>query len=184
MSSRCLSLGLLSWGILIAVAFSSCGRTAGAGNQMPTYKRTVLSGLDVLPWPRQMESLFGEGDHFIVHFGFAEGPRQWQTEIFFGGRYVLTMAVDVEVDYRNAKVVKAVGKPQFKLAEVRHLDWRPGAPPGATFSNEWTLDEAQWNSLVKANGDWAAVQITLKKQPVRSFDKYVNAIRKDRIQVR
>ena len=75
--------------------------------------KTTQSGIDSLPWPRQMESLFGAGDHFITHFGFESGPRTWNTVVYFGGRYELALQVEVEINYSKNKVGKVVSSPTF-----------------------------------------------------------------------
>ena len=40
-----------------------------------------------------MEALYGEGDNFITEYNFSSGPRLWNTEVFFGGRYTMDMQV-------------------------------------------------------------------------------------------
>jgi len=72
-----------------------------------------------------MEALFGEGDHFITHYGFSPGPKQWNTEVFFGGRYTLTLQVDVTIDNQKHLVLTNVTAPKFYLVEAGSLIWKP-----------------------------------------------------------
>jgi len=78
-----------------------------------------------------METLFGEGDHFIVHYGSSSGAGPWQTVVFFYGRYTLTLEVDIEIDnIHHALQNPFSGPPHFYLNEVASIqdfNGRPGA---------------------------------------------------------
>jgi hypothetical protein len=80
---------------------------------MSDYKETVWSGIATRPWPTEMEALFGEGDDFITEYGFSAEPRVWSAEIYFCGRYRLTMQVGLEVDYDNHIVTKHTSPPNL-----------------------------------------------------------------------
>src|SRR6266481_3389857 len=102
--------------ILTIGVLASCGGCKQ--DTMSDYIQTVKSGLDTLPWPKEMEALFGEGDHFVTHYGFSLGPNKWNTEIFFGGRYTLTLQVDVDIDYKGDTIRSNVSPAKFYLWEV------------------------------------------------------------------
>ena len=174
-------------GLLLAAAcvMTSCGnnnQTAnnsansnqGGNDQMSDYIKTHQSGLKVLPWPLQMEALFGRGDHFITHYDFSPGPKTWNTNIFFGGRYEITLQVDVDIDYANHAVKGAVSEPKFYIAEVESLELHPNGSYSAFYSNNWVLNEGQWNKLVAAKGDWSVLGIPIKPSdpPIPGFDGY------------
>jgi hypothetical protein len=152
-------------------------------SQLKDYKETVRSGIKARPWPKEMEALFGEGDHFITHYNFSPGPKTWNTEVFFGGRYELTLQVDVEIDYKKRTVVKVVTPPSFNLREVEHVQIDPSGLPTAFYSNDWTFDEARWKRLVVSGGDWLQIGILLKSNTVPGFDQYEKAMRAPRVQV-
>ena len=163
---------------LLALFMTSC-------NRMADYKRTVRSGLVTLPWPSQMEALFGEGDHFVVHYGFDSEPKEWQTVVYFGGRYQLGMAVDVAIDYTNKTIVKATTPAKFYLWELGKVETLPDGRVSTDFGGGWELDEAQWSKLVAAKGDWSVLGISLKKNdPVPGFDDYVKGEREPRVRVK
>jgi hypothetical protein len=107
---------LLAWACLV----SGCSRRE-------IYKKMVRSGIQVLKWPAEMEHLFGDSDHFITHWGFHDpGPRLWNSEVYFGGRFCLTMQVEVEVDYKTCAVIRTVAPPKFYLRKVNRLETRNG----------------------------------------------------------
>ena len=153
-------------------------RSCRRDNQMSDYIQTVKSGINSLPWPKEMEALFGEGDHFITHYGFSPGPKEWHTDIFFGGRYELALQVDVEIDYEKNLVKTNTSPPKFYLSEVESLIRKPNRPVGAKIAHEWILDEAKWKKLVQSKGDWSAIGIPVKtNSPIPGFDEYVNGWR-------
>lgn len=164
--------------LLVLIAFTGCR------DEMANYKHTIRSGLTTLPWPKQMEALFGEGDHFITHYGFSPGPKEWNTEIYFGGRYSLTLHVEVEIDDKKNIIKEAVSPPKFYLFEVKSLK-RLDHTFEADYSGQWVLDEAQWIKLVAAKGDWSALGIPVKKNsPLPDFDEFVKVVRAPRMQVK
>ena len=167
--SGCALLAFLALGTM-----TSCGRD----NQMSDYIQTVKSGINSLPWPKEMEALFGEGDHFITHYGFKPGPKEWTTEVFFGGRYTLSLKVDVDVDYKTQTIKTSVSTPKFYLFEVGSVQRGARGVEGADISNQWILDEAKWKKLVQAKGDWSVLEIPVKtNSPVQDFDEYVRGLR-------
>jgi hypothetical protein len=169
-----------AFALLLAVAaFTACG------DELTSYKQTVRSGLAVLPWPKEMEALFGEGDHFVTHYGFSSGEKEWDTEIFFGGRYELNMQVAVEIDYKNHAIVRYTSPPRFSLAEIDSIGHEKNGAESANYSGQWFFDEAKWKKLVEAKGDWSAIGLPVKKNsPVPGFDAFVRASRASRVQVR
>ena len=156
----------------------SCGRSTD-------YKATVRSGISNLPWPNQMEALFGEGDHFITHYGFDSKPKQWNTEVYFAGRYMLTLQVDVAIDYSTDTVLTNTIPAKFYLTEIAKIEKSPAGRLSIEFSNGWDLNEEQWSQLVAAKGDWSVLGISLRlSDPVPGFDEYVKVHRSPRVRVR
>jgi len=172
--------GILALFLTIGV-LSSCGGCKQ--DTMNDYIQTVKSGLDTLPWPKEMEALFGEGDHFVTHYGVSPGPRKWTTEVFFGGRYTLALQVDVEIDYRNHTIKKNVSPPKFYLWEVEST-FGIESPKSAKISGQWILDQTKWEELVRAKGDWSALGIPVRtNSPVPGFEDYVQGLRAPRIRI-
>jgi hypothetical protein len=168
---------LLTIGIL-----ASCGRCKQ--DTMSDYIQTVKSGLDTLPWPKEMEALFGEGDHFVTHYGFSPGPKKWNTEIFFGGRYTLTLQVDVDIDYKGHTIRSNVAPAKFYLWEVGALIRGARGVEGADIAGQWIFDEAKWKRLVQAKGDWSAIGIPVNtNSPIEGFDDYVKGCRSPRVNI-
>jgi len=169
---------------LLALLLAGC-RPSG----MEDYKQTVRSGLQTLPWPLEIEQLFGDADHFLTHWNFSgDDPLMWQTDVFFGGRFELAMEVRVEVDYWNRKVVKAVSPPKFYLWSWGKIVVEPGGGVTSYRAEDsgWgEFGEAEWRKLVAAKGDWSVIGIALgNTNPVPNFDALVQATRRDRVRVK
>jgi hypothetical protein len=169
----------------VVLALLSCGTgtSCDGGDQMKNYIKTVKSGIDRLPWPKEMEALFGEGDHFITHFGFDPGPKDWQTEVYFGGRYRLTLQVEIDIDYKTCLVKTNVSAPKFYLLEVESIVRKNGGIE-ANLSGQWILDKVKWKRLVDSNGDWLAVGLPIRtNSPVPGFEDYVKGWRAPRVKI-
>ncbi|SRR5258706_3553861 len=175
--------GVTTIALIVALSLlNSC--SPNLQSQVKDYKATIRSGIKVLPWPKEMETLFGDGDHFITHYNMSPGPKTWNTEVFFGGRYVLTLQVDVEVAYSKREVGKVVGTPMFFLHEVESVAIGPTGAYDTRFSRNWNFGEAKWKTLVSTKGDWSSIGIKVKtNSPVENFDYYVKHLRAPRIQV-
>ena len=152
------------------------------GSFIERYKRGVKSGFKKIPEAKQIEDLLGEADHFISYSGVGV-PQDWNTEVHFGGRYVLTMQVEVETSYDFSKMTKVKGEPKFYFFEVAYVERGPHGTCGATFNvnSERHFGRAEWRKIVAAKGDFSVIGIKLKHgPPVPDFQHYVDCIRRDR----
>lgn len=153
---------------------------------MEDYKRTVRSGLQIMPWPLEIEQLFGDADHFITHWNFGGSePRQWNTEVYFGGRFSLTMQVETEVDYWKRAVVRTVTPPKFYLWKYSKVTQGPNGGGSYGVEKQWEFGEAEWKKLVAAKGDWSAIGISVgTTNPIANFDIHVKEMRAPRVRVK
>ncbi len=140
------------------------------------------SGAKTIPYAVELEELYGDADHFITHFGFGRMPLQWNTEVFFGDRYILTMQVDVEVDYAKRRVVP-VGKPVFYLTEVDTVSHTEFGNVVESYSNSYTFGLEEWEKVFASKGDFSTIGISINSTPVAGFHEVVRAARRPRIPV-
>src|SRR3569832_1380884 len=119
-----------------------------------------------------MEELYPVADHFITHFGFDDAPNMWNTEVFFGGRYTLTMQVDVEIDYDAKRVTKVFGEPKFYLHEAQNVEILPDGRAQVSYAgqHERTFGPNGWTKLYNSKGDLAVIDLRTENEPVKSFD--------------
>jgi hypothetical protein len=130
-----------------------------------------------------MERLYGSADHFITHFGFRSAKTNvWNTEVFFGGRFRLTLQVPVTINYR-ARQIAVVGKPCFCLNEVASVHVSDSGRVSAKYGQSVTFSEDQWQKIYKSRGDLSAVGVNMHKGGIVDFDALVTAIRRPRIPI-
>lgn len=171
---------------LLLPYFAGCGQkplSSTGGVNIAGYTTAVRSGAKVLPIAVEMETLFPTADHFITHYGFDSAPKTWNTEVFFGGRYSLTMQIDVEIDYDQSQLTRAVTKPVLVLLEYKRVDLLADGRAQITFGRQEHLTADQWQKLYNANGDCKVLDLTLVPTPVNGFEEAVSQIRQDRLRV-
>ena len=126
------------------------------------------SGKSVIPWAVAMERKFGDAntDHFITHFGFKnEKDNTWNSESFFGDRYIFTMQIQVAVDYQK-KVVSLVGRPDFYVTEIISA-----TPDGSdVVGRNFRFGEKEFQVLTDAAWDFNSIGFDTAGPPVLGFD--------------
>jgi hypothetical protein len=152
---------------------------------MADYVATVRSARTAIPLALQMEELFPVADHFITHYGFGSSPRIWNTIIYFGGRFELSMQVDVEIDYAANRIKKIVGEPAFVLWEVKRLTLRDDGRTDAEMRGEHErhFRPAQWKLIYDSKGDLSPIGLKGEGSQVEHFDAYVSSWRRPRVAV-
>ena len=167
---------------VFALFASSCHSPS---DRVKQYRAAVRSGFKKIPETLEIEELFGESDHFITHYGMEEGPLIWNTEVFFYGRYSLTMQVSVQLNGRYGEIVRVLDEPKFYFHEVGSINITERGLVGAKIAVDKRFGQAEWKKLVAAKGDFSAIGISVHRdRAVEGFDKYVKAQREPRMQVR
>ena len=166
---------------LVATILSMALGIAGCSDinfDMGRYKGAVKDGFAKIPQACQIEELLGEADHFISYHGTRDIPQQWNTEVYFAGRYCLTMQVVVKVDRNFSRITEVVGEPTFHLNELTSIDRTANGSDSAACGQQWVFTLDDWNKVVKAKGDFSVIGIRLKQhQPVPGFDRFVRSVR-------
>jgi hypothetical protein len=142
------------------------------------HDKVVEHGVDTLTFPTEVETLFGATnvDHFIRPF---TGAAVWNSAAYFAGRYTLNLRVPVAIDYEHCRVKDVLGPAEVEIREVTKVDfYGKSHAPGASLKGNWRLNENEWKSFVKNDGNWSAVNVSiLSNAPVKGFDAYANSIR-------
>lgn len=150
------------------------------------YNRAVLDGLAKIPEASQIDEIFGKKnvDHFIGYSG-DRNDCTWTTHVCFGGRYELTMQVDVQVNREFDEIVKVLGEPEFHLVKVRKItEDTMGAFYDSRFGKtHGHFDKKKWRLLYNAGGDFTAIGIPVdpSQPPIKGFDEFSAGMRRDRI---
>ena len=166
---------------IIALSFGGCSPSKD------DYKKTVQNGIKTIPHVDEIRRMFPDKpiDHFITQFGFDKSvPVMWNTEVFFGGRYILTYQVYVSVDYSGKRIVKTTSQSHFVLVEASRVFDASPETLGADFSADYKFEESDWKKVVAAGGDFSVIGIAIKTNPVARFDEFVHGVRRDRFEVK
>jgi hypothetical protein len=126
----------------------------------------IETGYQQISEARQIDDLFGPAWHFTSNF---QSPTvgQWFSEALFGGRYELTMYVDIECDQDG--VTKTIGAPHFILQEVTSVKGNL-----VSYGKSYEFGADKWQQVVRANGDFGKIGISLQlNDPAPGFAEYV-----------
>jgi hypothetical protein len=172
-----MKLYLLS--IVCLVAVTSCNHGVDSDN----YKRAVKSGFAKIPEALEIESVFGEAYHSITSSPGA--PKDWQTHVFFGGRYELVLDVPIKTNFLFTEITDVTGPPDFHLLEVRNVTISPTQQVETWYSNDWKFGEDDWKKVLSAKGDFSVIGLHLKlDSPVKDFAAYVAGETRGRSKIR
>jgi hypothetical protein len=141
----------------------------------PDQQATVDSGYALIPEAQQIDDLLGPAWHRTSNYTEPDVV-EWQTEALFGGRYEMTMMVDLRIDRRSGRVIEILGEPRFLLLEVQEVLGSRGV--NYRGAGQWEFTAEEWRQVVKAKGDFAAIGIQLDRHhPVPGFERYRGAPR-------
>ena len=161
---------------LIVLACVGCGKSA---SKMDDYRTTLRSGQKEIPWVATVERYFPAKniDHFITHYGFDSDPKEWQTVVYFEGRYRMQITQDVEIDYRKNRIVRALGEMKFVINEVAEIEAKN---LGASYSGQARGGPKEWKNFEDAKGKLSSLPLRIRlNDPVANFDAYRAAWGKD-----
>ena len=145
-------------------------------SKMRHYESVHHEAADLLPSAVEMERKYIATDHFITHFGFEhERTTIWNTESFFGGRYTLTMQVEIVVDYAK-ETFTVVGPEKFFLNEITSVARDGHAPNGKSLS----FGEESFRELIMSNWDYTTVGLQIKTNPIVNWVIYQSMCRAPR----
>jgi hypothetical protein len=150
---------------------------------MQSYNAVHGAARETIPAALEIEETFGpQVDHFITHYGIRSARNIWNTEAFFGGRYMLTMQVDVRIDYSRRQVVPT-DAPTFFLHEVISVDVLSDGQQHTRFGRSWEIGVDDWQVVYSNGGDFSRIGIVLDDTATPGFSQYVRGLRKDRIPI-
>ena len=124
-------------------------------------------------------------DNFITQSAYP-GAVTWNTEVPFGGRYILTYQLPVFVNYKKRVIRRVVlettNTPAFTLLQVSRVFDATSETLGADFNADYKFSESDWEKVVAADGDFSAIGIRIDtNRSVPRFDDFIHAIRSSRV---
>jgi hypothetical protein len=173
--------------ILASAGLLASCKGRGVQNGMQDYIATHQNGIRAIPWAQQMDNHFGREnvDHFITHYGFGEQPLDWNSEVHFGGRFVLTLQVPVNVDY-STNSVSIAGKPSFFLRAASKIEQLPDGrlPMHYETRLQREFQEETWKKLVASDFDLATLDVLpADERAIEGFDGHTLQVRDPRVKI-
>jgi hypothetical protein len=164
---------------LVGFALASCLFWAiyvGYGNYKTWgHQEFAANGVAQIEPAAQMDKLYDDCRHYITYSG-RDTVSTWNAVAYFGGRYVLTMQVPVEIESRNTG--KIVGEPRFYLLEVEKVSISASGQVSASFSRGHQFGSGEWQTVFRSHGDFATIGFQMRTSaPVVGFDSYARASR-------
>jgi hypothetical protein len=166
-----LLLVVIAWAVFYFGLYLGLGTLKNWGHQ-----EFAANGVAQIEPARQMDQLFSDCRRYITYSGDRDqSVSTWNSVAYFWGRYELTMQVPVAIE--SSTKGHMIGEPKFYLNEVSSVEVSPTGQVGADFSRNFNFGLAEWETVFKAHGDFAAIGIEMNTSPVKDFDAYAKASR-------
>ena len=159
------------------LSFACCGCQNGWDTN--AYRDAVRSGRPLIAPAMEMETQFPKTEHMLIMYGArGRATQEWQTVSFFGGRYELTMTVNVILSSDGKKIVKIDEEPKFDLWVCDKVS----ADGGATFygSRYREFGLQKWNEFRDSGFDPIVLDPVADGSTLPDFDGYADSWQQSR----
>ena len=167
--------------VAIAIGLLCCGCIGCQdGWDTKAYRTAVRSGRPLIAPAMEMEKQFSNTEHMIIMYGgTGTVEHEWQTVAFFGGRYELTMSVNVILSSDGKKILKVVEEPKFYLSVCQKiLDGGGGATYIEARYQHFGLKK--WNEFRDSGFDLNTLDPAHDGSTLSSFDTFADIVQQSR----
>ena len=163
---------------ICSLSFGCSGCQSGWG--MNDYRTAVRSGRSLITPALEMEKQFPKTEHMLIMYGGTGSTQhEWQTVAFFGGRYELTMTVNVILSSDGKEILKVVGEPKFYLSVCQKiLDGGGGATYIGTRYQKFGLQK--WNEFRDSGYDPKILDSANDGSTLPDFDAFADIVQQSR----
>lgn len=178
-----LSLNGIPWNhfALATICLLSFG-CSGCQNGWDTndYRSAVRSGRPLIAQAIEMEKQFPKTEHMLIMYGgTGSAQHEWQTVAFFGGRYELTMTVNVILSSNGKRILRVVGEPMFYLSVCQKIhDDSGGASYIGSRYQEFGLQ--RWNEFRDSEFDVKTLDPAHDGSTLPNFDTFADIVQQSR----
>ena len=151
-----------------------------SGWDMKDYRTAVRSGRSLIAPALEMEKQFPKTEHMLIMYGGTGSTQhEWQTVAFFGGRYELTMTVNVILSSDGKKILKVDGEPKFYLSVCQKILDDGG---GATYigSRDQQFGLQKWNEFRDSGFALNTLDPAHDGSTLPSFDAFADIVQQNR----
>ncbi len=167
---------------LAAVAIGLlCGGCIGynGGWDMAAYRSAIRSGRTLIAPTLEMEKQFVKTQQMLIMYGSNRSRLyEWQSVAFLGGRYELTMSVQVILSSDGTKVVKVDGEPKFDLWVCHEI--HPGGGVSYAPSRAQQFRVQKWNEFRDSGYDPKILDPAYDGSTLPDFDTFADTVQPNR----
>ena len=143
------------------------------------YRTAVRSGRSLVAPALEMEKQFPKTEHMIIMYGGTGSARhEWQTVAYFGGRYELTMTVDVLLSSDGKTVAKVLDEPKFLLNVCDRIT--PGGVALYSGTRNQTFGIGEWTKFRISAYDPKTIDSEYDGSELPNFDTFVDGVQQSR----
>ena len=165
---------------LVAICLFSFGCSGcQSGWGMQEYRAAVRSGRSLIAPALEMEKQFPDTEHMLIMYGSTGSKHEWQTVSFFGGRYVLTMSVDVFLNSNGTSILRVDDNPRFSMSVYRSIEAKgDSAAVDQSRGNEFSIDK--WLEFKESGFDIKVLDPAYDGSVLPYFKEYANTWQENR----
>ena len=143
------------------------------------YRSAVRSGRSLIGPALDMEKQFSDTEHMLIMYGATGSKHEWQTVSFFGGRYELTMSVDVFLNSNGTSVLRVDDNPRFSMSVYRSIEAKgDSAAVDKSRGTEFTIDK--WLAFKESGFDLKILDPAYDGSVLPYFKEYANTWQENR----
>ena len=169
----------LTRSLLAAIAVSLFCSGCQNGWDTKAYRTAVWSGRSLIAPAIEMEKQFADTEHMLIMYGATGSKHEWQTVSFFGGRYELTMSVDVFLNSNGTSVLRVDDNPRFSMSVYRSIEAKgDSAAVDKSRGTEFTIDK--WLAFKESGFDLKILDPAYDGSVLPYFKEYANTWQESR----
>lgn len=164
---------------MISCCCLGCGNSRYSSGDLISYRSAIRSGRTAIKASLEMETAFPKTEHMIIMYGGTGSARhEWQTVAYFGGRYELTMTVDVLLSSDGKTVAKVLDEPKFLLNVCDRIT--PGGVALYSGTRNQTFGIGEWTKFRISAYDPKTIDSEYDGSELPNFDTFVDGVQQSR----
>lgn len=165
--------------ILTAVLMLCASSGCGYSGDVPSYRSAIRSGRKIIAPALEMEKQFPKTEHMLIMYGgTGSAQHEWQTVSFFGGRYELTMTVDVLPSDDGKTIENVIQEPTFLLNVCGKISSDLGCSYQSSREQRFGVDK--WNQFRDSGFDLKTMDAQYDGTVVKNFEAFADTVQQSR----
>ena len=165
---------------LVTICLLSFGCSGNrSGWDTKDYRTAVRSGRSLIAPALEMEKQFPKTEHMLIMYGSNRSEKhEWQSVAFFGGRYELTLSLNVVLSSDGTKIIKVDEEPKFDLWVCQKMQVSGGASYDPSRAQRFGLQK--WNEFRDSGFDLKTLDPAYDGSKLPDFDEFADRVQQSR----